>query len=166
MEHPPIRLNLIELLYKKKCDVFTILVFIGRDPFDQRQWPKESRPLGTTECSLSSLDQVDPAGRGKVTLVWRKGGLANWFVQGTLGRRMTLLHWKQNGVGFMGWKKNVMDWIDTGRLFGRVFDNVWFKESPLKEKDLQDKLWMLEVVNNGNWTERQFNLVWNLFARF
>ena len=64
----------------------------------------------------------------------------------------------------MGWKekkRNERDWIDTGRLFGGVFDNVWFKESSLKERDLQDKLWMLEVVNNGNWTEQEFNLVWN-----
>ena len=92
MEHPPNRLNLSGCLY------------LDRDPFDQRQWPKESPPLE---------------------------------------------------------KKNEMDWIDRGRLFGGVFDNVWFKESSLKERDLQDKLWMLEVVNNGNWTEREFNLVWN-----
>ena len=37
MEHPPNRLNLSGRLYKKKGDLFVILVFIGRDPFDQRQ---------------------------------------------------------------------------------------------------------------------------------
>ena len=54
-----------------------------------------------------------------------------------------------------------MDWIDTSGLFCEVFDNVCFKEPSSKERDLQDKLWMLEVVNNGIWTERECSLVWN-----
>ena len=68
-----------------------------------------------------------------------------------------------NGVGFMDSKKKKkeMDWIDTSGLFCEVFDNVCFKEPSSKERDLQDKLWMLEVVNNGIWTERECSLVWN-----
>ena len=58
-------------------------------------------------------------------------------------------------------KKKEMDWIDTSWLFCEVFDNVFFKEPSSKERDLQDKLWMLEVVNNGIWTERECSLVWN-----
>ena len=58
MEHPPNRLNLSGRSYKKKGDLFAILVFIGRDPFDQRQWPKESPPLGTTEGSFAQANIV------------------------------------------------------------------------------------------------------------
>ena len=58
-------------------------------------------------------------------------------------------------------KKKEMDWINTSWLFCEVFDNVFFKEPSSKERDLQDKLWMFEVVNNGIWTERECSLVWN-----
>ena len=57
--------------------------------------------------------------------------------------------------------KEEMEWTDTSGLFCEVFDNVCFKEPSSKERDLQDKLWMLEVVNNDIWTEQECSLVWN-----
>ena len=57
--------------------------------------------------------------------------------------------------------KEEMERIDTSGLFCEVFDNVCFKEPSSKERDLQDKLWMLEVVNNDIWTEQECSLVWD-----